>query len=146
MILDLTSREVPSPDEQPGVFADVVETVKTDKKNRHFKMLVLVGEFAATKSNGRRFTATASFNLDDTRGINRLKETLKAWRGSDALPDLSKFDPETEFLGKAFLAEPAVEDKGGKREIRLARLKRSTDQTLTVSPDFVRVGAAPKQP
>ena len=138
MILDLTQREVPPEREQPGVFADVFETVKTDKKDRHFKMLVLVGELAATKSNGKRFTAVASFNLDDTRGVNRLKETLKVWRGTDALPDLSKFDPETEFLGKGFLAEPAVEGKGGKRVIRLAGLKPSTGEPLTVSPDFVR--------
>jgi hypothetical protein len=143
--IDLTQREVPSPDEQPGVFADVVETVKTDKRNKQFKMLVLVGQLAATKSNGKRFTATAQFNLDNARGVNRLKETLKVWRGSDALPDLSQFDPEKEFLGKAFLAQPAVEDKGGKREIRLARLKRSSGDTLTVSPDFVRAGSAPKE-
>lgn len=55
MKIDLTTREVPPDREQPGVFADVIETVKIDKKNRHFKMLVLVGELAATKSNGKRF-------------------------------------------------------------------------------------------
>jgi hypothetical protein len=141
MKIDLTQREVPSLDEQPGVFADVVKFVKTDKRGKSFEMLVLVGQLAATKSNGKRFTANASFNLDDTRGVNRLKETLKVWRGSDALPDLGDFDPETEFLGKGFLTQPAVEDKGGKKEIRLARIKRSADQQLAVSPDFVRAGS-----
>lgn len=143
MKIDLTQREVPPSGELPGVFADVVQTVKTDKRNKSYQVLVLVGELAAAKSNGKRFTASASFNLDDSRGINRLKETLKVWRGSDALPDLGDFDPETEFLGKGFIAEPAVEDKGGKRVIRLAGLKRGTGQPLTVSPDFVRAGQAP---
>jgi hypothetical protein len=146
MKIDLTQREVPPDREQPGVFADVIETVKIDKKNRHFKMLVLVGELAATKSNGKRFTAIASFNLDDTRGVNRLKETVKMWRGSDALPDLSQFDPETEFLGKGFLTEPAVEGQCGKRVIRLAGLKPSTGEPLAVSPGFVRAAKAPASP
>ena len=143
MKIDLTEREVPPDSEQPGVFADVVQIVKTDKRNKHYKVLVLVGELAATKSNGKRFTATAQFNLENSRGINRLKEMLRGWRGSDALPDLGTFDPESEFLGKSFMAEPAVEDKRGKREIRLARLKRGTGEPLTVSPGFVRAASAP---
>ena len=146
MKIDLTEREVPPENEQPGVFADVVQMVKADKRNKHYKVLVLVGQLEATKSNGKRFTATASFNLDNSRGINRLKEMLKEWRGSDALPDLGTFDPEQEFLGKGFLAEPAVEDKGGKRVIRLGRLKRSAGEPLAVSPDFVRAAPAAATP
>jgi len=146
MILDLTQREIPDADAQPGVFADVVQVVKTDKRNKHYNVLVLVGELAAIKSNGKRFTATASFNLDNSRGVNRLKEMLKDWRGSDALPDLGTFDPEKEFLGKGFIAEPVAEDKGGKRVIRLSGLKPSTGEPIAVSPDFVRAAQAPATP
>jgi hypothetical protein len=142
MKIDLTERESPSDTEQPGVIADVVQVVKADKRNKHYNVLVLVGQLAATKSNGKRFIAHVSFNLENSRGINRLKETLKVWRGSDTLPDLGDFDPEKEFLGKGFLAKPVAEDKGGKRIIRLAGLKPSTGEPIAVSPDFVR--AAPQ--
>ena len=143
MKLDLTSREVPTPGEQPGVFADVVEAIKTDKKGRAYNYLVLTGELAAAKSSGKRFTATASYNLDDSRGINRLKEDLKVWRGSDAMPNLSDFDPVTEFLGKGFLAEPIAVDKKGKRQIQFSGFKRYTGEPIAVSTDFVRAGQAP---
>jgi hypothetical protein len=136
--IDLTTREVPPDGEQPGVFAEAVIVRKADKRNRHYNALVLIGELAATKSNGKKFVAAASFNLENARGINRLREMLKVWRGTNDLPDLSSFDPEQEFLGKGFLAQPAVEDKGGKRELRLARLKRGIGEPIAVSPDYVK--------
>ena len=43
------------PGEQPGVFADVYKAVQTDKRNRKYNYLILVGELEATKSSGRRF-------------------------------------------------------------------------------------------
>ena len=88
MQIDLTSREVPKPGEQPGVFADVIETSKTDKRGRTYKYLVLVGELKATKSSGKRFTASCSYNLEDQRGLSSLREHLKTWRGTAELPDL----------------------------------------------------------
>ena len=138
MKIDLTSREVPKPDEQPGVFAEVVETKRADKRGRVYNYLVLVGELAATKSSGVRFTALTGYNLDDARGIKELKADLKVWRGSDAIPDLKDFDPMEEFRGKTFLAKPTVVDKGGKRQIQFSSFKRYTgDQPLTVSAEFV---------
>ena len=145
MKIDLTSREVPTPGEQPGVFADVVESTKTDKRGKVFKYLVLVGELAATKSSGKRFTAITGYNLDDTRGIERLKADLKVWRGSNTIPDLSTFDPQSEFLGKGFLAEPTVLDKGGKRQIQFSGFKRyAGDNPIAVSADFVRANPPTK--
>ena len=147
MKIDLTSREFPSPGEQPGVFADVFTADQTDKRNRKYKYLILVGELKATKTSGRRFAATTRFNLDDARGIKSLRENLQVWRGSDTLPDLTDFNPEAEFIGKTFLAEPVVHDQGGKREIRFSGFKPYTgDGPLTVSADFVRANPAPKQP
>lgn len=136
--IDLTTREVPPEGEQAGVFAEAIIVRKADKRNRQYNALVLIGELTATKSNGKRFIATSSYNLDNARGINRLRETLKVWRGSDTLPDLGSFDPEKEFLGQKFLAQPTVEDKGGKRELRLARLKRGTGEPIAISPDYVK--------
>lgn len=143
MKIDLTSREVPTQGEQPGVFAKVHQTVQTDKRGRKFSYLVLVGELKATKSSGRRFTATTRFNLDDLRGLNSLRENLQIWRGSNDLPSLTDFDPEAEFVGKTFLAEPTVHDDGGKREIRFSGFKPYTGESpLTVGADFVSVNAA----
>lgn len=142
MKIDLTSREVPPANEQPGVFADVVPTIKTDKRGKKFNYLVLVGELKATKSSGKRFVATAGYNLDDTRGINRLKEDLMAWRASDTVPDLSDFDPVAEFLGKGFLAEPTIVDKDGKRQVQFSGFRPYTGEPITVSPDFVRAKPA----
>jgi len=142
MKIDLTSREAPTPGEQPGVFADVVETVQTDKRNKKSKYLVLTAELAATKSSGRRFTATTRFNVDDARGIRSLRENLQVWRGTDTLPDLTTFDPVAEFVGKTFRAEPTVHDEAGKREIRFSGFKPySGNSPLTVSADFVPSGA-----
>jgi len=142
MKIDLTSREAPTPGEQPGVFAEVIKTVQTDKRNKKSNYLVLVAELAATKSSGRRFTATTRFNVDDARGIRSLLENLQVWRGTDTLPDLTTFDPVAEFLGKTFLAEPTVHDNAGKREIRFSGFKPySGDSPLTVSEDFVRSDA-----
>jgi hypothetical protein len=138
MKIDLTSREVPKPDEQPGVFVSVVKTKRADKRGREYNYLVLVGELAATKSSGKRFAAHTCYNLDDARGIKELKGDLQVWRGSDAIPDLNDFDPESEFVGKTFLAKPTVLDKGGTRQIYFSSFKRYTgDQPMTASVDTV---------
>jgi hypothetical protein len=121
--IDLTKREVPPSGELPGVFIKAEQVLKSDKRGKSNNTLRLVGELEAVKSNGKRFIADATYNLDDTRGIDRLTKVLKIWRGSDALPDLGDFDPETEFVGKRFVAEPVVEDKGGKRLIKLTGIK-----------------------
>ena len=144
MNIDLTSREVPPEGEQPGVFADVIQTVKTDKRGRNYSYLVLVGELAARKSSGKRFTATCSFNLHDARGLGNLRKLLQIWRNSDELPDLSGFDPEKEFINRAFLAKPTVMDKGGKRQIQFSTFGKCSD-AITVSADFVRANATPRQ-
>jgi hypothetical protein len=64
--IDLTARELPTKGLQPGVFADVVQGVKTDKRRKAYKTLTLVGELQATKTNGQRFIAHATYNLDDS--------------------------------------------------------------------------------
>jgi len=144
MKIDLTSREFPTPGEQAGVFADVTTVPQADKRGRKYTYLVLIGELKATKTSGRRFTATTRFNLDDARGIRSLRENLQVWRGSNALPDLTDFDPKKEFIGKSFVAEPVVHDDSGKREIRFSGFKPYTgDAPLTVSADFVRVSSTP---
>lgn len=147
MKIDLTAREAPNPDEQLGVFADVVQATKTDRRGRNFSYLVVVGELAATKSDGKRFVASCSFNLDDERGLKSLRKQLQVWRDIKDIPDLGSFDPEKEFVGKTFLAKPAIAGKGKKREIQFSRFKRYTgDNPLTISADFVRANAAPQQP
>jgi len=146
MNIDLTAREFPEPGEQAGVFADVVKTTQANKKGKKFNYLVFVAELGATKSSGRRFTATTRFNVDDARGIRSLREKLQVWRGTETLPDLTKFDPVAEFVGKTFLADPTVHDEAGKREIRFSDFKPySGDKPLAISSDFVRAGAAPEQ-
>jgi hypothetical protein len=142
--IDLTAREFPEPGEQPGVFADVVKVVQANKKGKKFNYLVFVAELAATKTSGQRFIATTRFNVDDARGIRSLRENLQVWRGTDTLPDLKKFNPEAEFIGKTFFAEPTVHDEAGIREIRFSGFKPYTgDSPLTVSSDFVRASQAP---
>jgi hypothetical protein len=138
MKLDLTQRELPSTGLQPGVFADAVQGVKTDKRRKGFRTLTLIAELAALKSNNRRFTAAATYNLDSNRGVKRLIEDLKSWRGSDALPDLSQFDPEAEFVGKPFVCDPTFADEKGRKVILLSGFRPDPEKRLTVSPGFVR--------
>jgi hypothetical protein len=145
MQIDLTTRETPTDKEHKGVFADVYQTPKKDKRERESNYLELVGELEETKSNGKRFTAIASYNLDNARGINSLKKMLKIWRDVTTLPDLSDFNPEEEFIGKGFKARPTVSGKGGKRVIQITSFKPDdTGKPLTVSKDFVRLKDAGK--
>jgi hypothetical protein len=136
--IDLTEREMPEEVIQPGVFADVVRGKKTDRRGKEFTALTLMGQFAAVNSAGKRFMACKSYNLDNSRDINRLKADLRIWRGSDALPDLNKFNAEVEFLGKPFTGEPAVAKEDGKRVIRLTGFKPDPKSTLQVQ-DYIRI-------
>jgi hypothetical protein len=138
MRIDLTERELPAKGPQEGVFADVVQGVKSDRRKKAFRTLTLVAQLAALKSNQQRFTAVATYNLDDNRGVKHLIEDLKVWRNSQAIPDLSQFDPEAEFIGKPFVCDPTFAEEGGKKVIRLSGYRPAPESKLAVSSDFVR--------
>ncbi len=142
--IDLTARELPTKGLQPGVFADVVQGVKTDKRRKAYKTLTLVGELQATKSNGKRFIAQATYNLDDNRGVKHLLDDLKTWRGTNAIPDIGNFDPEAEFFGKPFLCDPIFGDEKGSKVIRLHGFRPDPEKGVTVSPGFVRAQDRPQ--
>jgi hypothetical protein len=142
--LDLTARELPTKGLQPGVFADVVQGVKTDKRRKAYKTLTLVGELQATKSNGKRFIAHATYNLDDNRGVKHLLDDLKTWRGTNAIPDIGNFDPEAEFYGKPFLCDPIFGDEKGSKVIRLHGFRPDPEKGVTVSLGFVRAQDRPQ--
>lgn len=145
MKIDLTAREFPKPGEQQGVFVGAEEVEQANKRGKKFKYLVLVAELAATKSSGKRFTATTRFNVQDARGIRSLREKLQVWRGSKTPPDLTDFDPKAEFVGKTFMTEPGVHDEAGKREIRFSDFKPYTgDSPLTPSVEFISTEKAEK--
>jgi hypothetical protein len=145
MNIDLTARELPTKGLQPGAFADVVQEEKYDqRRKKHIKVLTLIGELAATKSNGQRFNALATWNLDDDRGVKRLIEDLNTWQGTNALPDLSQFDPEAEFLGKPFVSEITATTEGGKKVARLKGFRPDPEKRVTVSAGFVRAKDRPQ--
>ncbi len=143
MKIDLTARELPATGLQPGVFADVIQGSKSNKRGKSFRTLTLVGELQATKSDGQRFIAYATYNLDDNRGVKHLIDDLKSWRGNNAIPDISQFDPELEFYGKPFVCDPTFADENGNKIIKLHGFRPDKDKHLTVSAGFKR--ANPQQ-
>jgi hypothetical protein len=148
MAIDLTAREVPAKGQglHRGVIADVVQETQSDKRKRTFRTLTLVGELEALKSNGKRFVALATYNLDDDRGNRRLIEDLKIWRNVTELPNLDQFDPEQEFLGKPFVSELTFHAEDRRKVIRLKGFRPDPDKKVKVSEGFVRAKDKPQAP
>jgi hypothetical protein len=138
MKLDLTQRELPPKGVQHGIFVDVVEGEMADKRGKKYKTLRLTAQIAAVKSNGQRFMAGTTYNLDDNRGVKRLIDDLKIWRGTSAIPNLDQFDPEAEFLGKHFVCEPKIVNEDGQKSIQLNGFRPDPEKRVNVTAEFVR--------